>query len=288
MQRILVATDFSPRSDRAIRRACILAKQFNSTLRLVHVIDDDRPQSLVATERREAETLLAGIVKTLRELDGLSADAKVILGTPFAGLLQAAGDTRPDLMVLGLHRRRILKDVFVGTTGERIIRSGRWPVLVANAAPAQKYRRILIATDFSECSAQAVRTSASLGFLKAAAVIAMHAYEAPNQSLMYKASMTMEETKDYLLQERRRAENDLIKFLRDTNVDTESRLLKLVESSPAAAIRDCAGERHADLIVMGARGQNATGKAFRGDIINGVLRYSDKDILAVPCSCTGH
>ena len=58
MQRILVATDFSTRSDRALRRGTLLAKQFGCDVTLVHVIDDDQPLRTVEAERREATALL--------------------------------------------------------------------------------------------------------------------------------------------------------------------------------------------------------------------------------------
>lgn len=46
-QTLLVATDFSTRSDRALRRAVLLAKQYTAGLVLVHVVDDERPRRFV-------------------------------------------------------------------------------------------------------------------------------------------------------------------------------------------------------------------------------------------------
>ncbi len=52
MKKILVATYFSTRSDRAIRRATLLAKKFGSAVSLIHVVDDDRPRRIVDAEPR--------------------------------------------------------------------------------------------------------------------------------------------------------------------------------------------------------------------------------------------
>ena len=49
MKTILVATDFSPRSDRALRRAILIARRQGATLVLAHVIDDDRQERLVTS-----------------------------------------------------------------------------------------------------------------------------------------------------------------------------------------------------------------------------------------------
>lgn len=58
MKRIVVATDFSPRSDRAIRRATLLAKQFSAHLTLLHIIDEQRSERLVEAEREVASQIL--------------------------------------------------------------------------------------------------------------------------------------------------------------------------------------------------------------------------------------
>ena len=62
--RILAATDFSTRSNRACTasRAC-LAQAGGAQLNLVHVVDDDQPAELVEMERREAERVLAEQMK---------------------------------------------------------------------------------------------------------------------------------------------------------------------------------------------------------------------------------
>jgi nucleotide-binding universal stress UspA family protein len=47
MTRILIATDFPVRSDRATRRASLLARKLGARLTLVHVVDADQPPSLI-------------------------------------------------------------------------------------------------------------------------------------------------------------------------------------------------------------------------------------------------
>ena len=54
---ILAATDFSTRSNRALRQAGLLAG--NAQLHVVHVVDDDQPDELVRMEKREAERVLS-------------------------------------------------------------------------------------------------------------------------------------------------------------------------------------------------------------------------------------
>lgn len=74
MQRIMLATDFSERSDRALRRAVLLPKMHQATLDLVHVVDDDRPRRIVDREAAEARTLLRELGQTLKSDDDTTCE----------------------------------------------------------------------------------------------------------------------------------------------------------------------------------------------------------------------
>ncbi len=54
MRTIMFATDFSERSDRALRRAVILAPAHGAALEIVHVVDDDQPRRIVDHEVNDA------------------------------------------------------------------------------------------------------------------------------------------------------------------------------------------------------------------------------------------
>src|SRR6185295_18670506 len=155
MKLILAATDFSARSDRAVRRAGLLAREQDARLMLLHVVDDDRPERLVAEEMATAQDLLektAGAV-----LADLRCEAKVVLGDPFEGIAKTARESAADLIAMGAHRKQILRDVFIGTSIERVMRLRIAPVLMVNAEPSTAYERGLVATDLSEHSAYALQ-----------------------------------------------------------------------------------------------------------------------------------
>ena len=129
MQRIMLATDFSERSDRALRRAVLLARSHGARLDLVHVVDDDRPQRIVQHEVEDARAMLRELARALERDDGVQTDIDIILSDPFAGIVTAAAERQPDLLVIGPHRRPILRDVFLGTTAERTIRPAAGPMV---------------------------------------------------------------------------------------------------------------------------------------------------------------
>ncbi|OYW83380.1 MAG: hypothetical protein B7Z20_12685, partial [Sphingobium sp. 32-64-5] len=178
MKRILMATDFSTRSDRALRRAVFLAGKQGAALTLVHVVDDDQPRALVDQQARAARTLLEEGARTIAEVDRVPADAVVTTGDAFAGILRVSDEVEPELIVVGPHRRQFL-DTFIGTTAERTIRRGNRPVLMANAVPTGAYQRSLLAIDFDEASSAAVKAARQLGMLAGTDVMALHLFEMP-------------------------------------------------------------------------------------------------------------
>jgi hypothetical protein len=57
----------------------------------------------------------------------------VIAGDAFDGILRIAESAKADLIVMGAHRKQLLRDILVGTTIERVIRIGPYPVGCARA-----------------------------------------------------------------------------------------------------------------------------------------------------------
>ncbi|UYN97284.1 MAG: universal stress protein [Enhydrobacter sp.] len=284
MKRIFVATDFSTRSDRALRRAVLLARRTSVDIVLVHVVDDDQPARLVTAREREARELLAEFAATLHGVDGVDCDTRVLLGEPSEQIAEAAANLGADVVVMGPHRRQALRDVFVGTTLDRTIRRSGHPIVVANAAPAGPYGRVLVATDFSPGSAAAAKAMRTLRFLDGLEVVVLHAFEASAQRLLVRSSMTMDQWRDYLAQEEARAAEELAKFLKEVNLAPTRGLVRLADPSPAAAIRACARAEKADLVVMGTHGRTGPAKLLLGSVTEDVLRDADIDVLVVPAA----
>jgi len=281
-RKIMVATDFSTRSDRALRRATLLAHATSSRLVLVHVVDDDQPARLVEVSQREATILLTELARTVHDIDGVPCDAKVMLGEPFQCLSDAAEEFDAALTVMGPYRRQALREMFMGTTVERTIRRSRRPVLMANAVPSRSYQRILIATDFSESSAHALNAARDLGLCQDAEVDLLHVFDAPARGMMFGAALPQEQIKDYIIEEERRAANKMVEFIGQVGFKPKRQILKLAEEPVGTVIKDCARHERADLIVMGTRGQSGLETLLLGSVAEGVLRGSEVDVLAAP------
>lgn len=280
MKRILVATDFSTRSDRALLRGCLLARQSSATLILVHVVDDDEPNRLVDARQYEAAGLLHELSRTARE-DGIDCESRVVLGDPFQGIVNAAEELGVDLLLLGPHRRQLLRDTFVGTTAERTIKLSPRPVLMANGVPASLYRSILIAIDLSDNSTIAAQTAKQLGLLKQPQTTALHVIE-DERGPVARASMSIDKLKDRLVQEERRASEELDAILCKVGTAASRHVIRLTEKSVSMAINDYARRVGADLLVVGTHRRSGIEKWLLGSVAENIMAHSTIDVLAVP------
>jgi len=282
LKNILVATDFSERSDRALRRATFLAREFSASVTMVHSVDDDQPRSLVDNQQEIAEKLLAKQARSLQETDGIACSYEVVLGDPFEGIAAAAKASSPDLLVIGPHRRQVLKDVFTGTTAERIVRTSRAPVLMANGVPAGPYRHILVAVDMSDSSANAVEAVKRMGLDSHAHVTVLYVFDAPGVGLIVNSSAADESVGLYTEGERKAAERALAAFLKHVGFEPDFQILRFNETSVGDVVIATADELSADLVVIGTHGRTGLSRLMLGSVADVVLRRSNRDVLAVP------
>ena len=283
--RLLCATDLSSRADRAIRRAGRLARDFQAELVLLSVIDDDQPVRLVESERREVGALLAELSGAMNELWGLSPRVRLEVGDAFDTIIQVAEAECADLVVMGQHRKRLLRDVVVGTTIERVMRLGQRPVLMVNAPSERPYQRVLATLDMSEPSAHALRTANRLGLIRRAELIIFHSFEpVPGRGSLMLADASHEAIQDHVRQATAERRAELTQFFREQDLGAGSALPRMVleEGPPASALRRAVAQLLPDLVVLGTRGHGALGRLVLGSFAEETLRSLDCDVLAVP------
>jgi nucleotide-binding universal stress UspA family protein len=280
--KILAATDFSTRSNRALRQAGLLAQSGNASLHIVHVVDDDQPEKLVRIEEREAERLLGEQVESVPELHGTQAHTIVVAGDPFDGILRTANEIQPDLLVMGSHRKQLLRDIFIGTTIERVIRKGSYPVLMVNHEAQRRYEHVVAPVDMSDASANALRTALSIGLIDTKGATLLHAFDAPDKGKMLVGDSDQVSIDGYVASERRRAMDELAGFLIAKDLKHVPWSFHLEEDAPMEAISRAVSEMRPDLLVMGTHGRSALVKMLMGSVTEEALRSLNVDILAVP------
>lgn len=142
-QHILVPTDGSPTSEKALTEAIALARLTGGTLRLLHLVDaltvaavadgfasysaevlpllrDAGEQILDAARQRVAQAGI-GVEVALRE---------VVAGRVCDLVQQEAAAWPADVIVIGTHGRRGVQRLLLGSDAEQILRSAAVPVLL--------------------------------------------------------------------------------------------------------------------------------------------------------------
>lgn len=161
MQRILAATDLSSRGDHAVARAMELARRFGAELVLLHAVDDELPAPLRERQLADARAAMEDRVEPYRAAGG-SVRVRAESGLDFQVIADVAKAEAADLVVAGPHRRSILRDLFFGTTVERLLRLGSFPVLVAFGGEPKPYATVLAAVDLVEESEFVLEMAARL------------------------------------------------------------------------------------------------------------------------------
>jgi universal stress protein A len=133
--KILVPTDFSQPSDRALDYARDLARQFHASLHLLHVVN--RPllaEGLAAEASLSNGTAMGSDMaedaqRRLRKQAPEAASADVVFGYAARSIVEHASRLGVDLIVMGSHGRTGIAHVLLGSVAEAIVRTAPCPVL---------------------------------------------------------------------------------------------------------------------------------------------------------------
>ena len=286
MDRLLLATDFSTRSDRALRRAALIADKSGAAITLLHVIDDDQPRYLIDRHHQAAAMLLEDAVKTIRQFDRVEADMNIMTGDVASSIVQVAEEIDAAMIVVGPYRRK-LKNIFIGTTAERTIERSDRPVLMANGMPSGVYERTFLALDLDDASRSAVRAARALGVIEGTVVTAMHAFDAPAAGMMRRAMEVPDAIDHYVAGEEAQARPKVEEFLAELDVRPELLLLRPIEAVPAQSILACAEAENAELVVVGTNRRRGAERLLLRSVATEILRQADCDVLVVPADPRG-
>ena len=265
---ILVATDLSARSDRAIDRALSLAKALGAKPTVCHVVAPEGAHALDQGKLRE-------MVRSV--LPDPNADIDIVLpsGSAPETIAKVADELNPLFIVMGVARYNSVGDYFLGTAVDHVVRRAKVPVLIVKQRPHKPYRRILSAVDFSAHSAKALL--AALRLFPQAQVIALHAYHVPFES-WNKADYVREEVAATALK-------DLEAFLRDLSIsdqDWERLEYRTGYGDVGSVLKNATDSEEIDLAVFGTHGMGGFRHATLGSVASSLLQCVVPDTLVVP------
>jgi nucleotide-binding universal stress UspA family protein len=229
-----------------------------------------------------ARECVDGLVDQARA-EGLEAVGEVCEGPPAQGIRLNAERLGADLVVLGTHGHRGVGRILLGSVAERTVRTAPCNVLVARAGGPEassraKPGRILVATDFSEHSARAVRAATSLAQRFGARLHLVHAFGLPVVTASPYDVVLTGGILDEARAQARRSLEEAAQEPRAAGVEVE---VHLAHTPAPEAITEQAQELAADLIVMGTHGHTGLKHALLGSVAERTLRTAPCSVLTV-------
>ncbi|MGA8867201.1 MAG: universal stress protein [Candidatus Sulfotelmatobacter sp.] len=266
---ILVATDFSEASRRALSDALALAAQYDARLSVLHAIP---PEPALINLESPAELDLGRQVAQRRMKEFLSdigphhnVEHILLRNGPVAKVLDSViREEKIDLLVIGTRGRGGLRKVALGSVAEELLRLAPCPVLtvgpkaeVTASANAAELHTVLFATDFGQGSQNALHLALPMAEANRAKLILLHmlpplVVAGAGVYAFTPASAVAEEVQTW----RTTAHADALKHLKacippDVKLSQEPEYIVETEFLPEGVL-SVAALRRVDLIVMGA------------------------------------
>jgi nucleotide-binding universal stress UspA family protein len=159
MRKILVPTDFSKEAEQATRVAAQLAKNYDCELVIVHMLD--LPTNNALTKRPDSPMpealffmkLAHKKFEDLLEMDflkGINVKEMVDFQEMSQGIMSVCKSENIDLIIMGSHGADGLKEMFIGSNAEKVVRISNVPVMVVkNEHTDFEINDFVFASDFN-------------------------------------------------------------------------------------------------------------------------------------------
>jgi nucleotide-binding universal stress UspA family protein len=272
---IVLATDLTARSDRAMERAGLLMKEWSCRLVVVHVIEPSASTSL--SDGELAARARNELCEQLRDA-GDRVSIRIERGVAADQIRQVAQAEGASLLVTGVARSEWFGAVDVGDTVEGVLRGLDVPLLAVSARPRAPYSRITVAVDFAEVSRKALLTASQL--FPDRALTVFHAYHAP-------ASYAAENLQRYRDTFHSPAQTDTRELVAKAALSDAARSRLQIEvqfGNPAQKLADWTESSQVELAVVGTHARGRLGEFLLGSVAKRVLAAVSCDVLLVPAS----
>lgn len=286
-KKIVCATDFTDAAGVATRYAASIARAFDVPLDVIHAWDGvaelpSAPEShrtdVIAASRKTDHEKLDALVADLASW-GVRATGALIEGAPERAVPEYAAQRGADLIVVGTLATTGLTHALLGSVAERILRTSTVPVLVvpktvfvavdALFAPAS----ILVPTDLSTASGDAVKLAVALGRRCIARVATLHAWEVP--PYFFEGGEVLKETE-------RRIPEHVRAWMEETFGDEVPEVESLVRRGEThQVLAETCKERQPDLVVMATAGRVGLEHFMLGSVTERAVRTLGRPVLTL-------
>ena len=299
---IVVPTDFSAESLKALTYATALLRQFEGTLHLVHVLDVDYsyavPSLLMAEPIVTTPEMDRVNQAELKKLAAKHVDADVTpqlhvkVGRAFDQICEVARAVGADLLIIATHGRTGLKHLVLGSTAERVVQFAPCPVLIVRdeerdlledgpgGGTRVRLQKILVPVDFSECARHGVNYALALARTHGAKLVLLHSIQVQPILPTERYDGFARSPSPGVME--RAAKQQMRKFVRALEAERVAVETTIEIGRPAQQICTYAAANDVDLIVTSTHGLTGFAHVLIGSTAEHVVRYARCPVLVVP------
>jgi nucleotide-binding universal stress UspA family protein len=259
---IIVGTDFSRGSERAISRGRMMAEQLDWRLVATHVVKSSHASP---AERDVATEAALEELKRSVQGNGLMPTRLVCVGSPHEELVRAAEAEGAHVIVVGAHQSgHAIEQLLLGSTAERVVRSGHCAVLVARILPAQTHRVALVPVDLGETTPRLLALADEL--FRDAKLVVVHCLGSEDAHRSHHA-----------------AQERIDELTASLRLDPERCTVQIATASdPRRRILELAKQHEADVIALGTHARHGLKRMLIGSTAEYVVRHAACDVLVLP------
>ncbi len=147
---LLVATDFTPYSEKALTFAGNLAGKLDARILILHVIHDPaetpgfyvqklKKKKFLRSMEEAADEMMAAFLEKVKkanpdEIPIQKATPLLVVGTPVSRIIEIAEKKRANMIIVGNQGRTGLSHALIGSKAERLVRLSPIPVIVIKSS----------------------------------------------------------------------------------------------------------------------------------------------------------
>lgn len=279
--KVLLATDFSNTAEKLMDCLQELKGLGAKEVVLVHVVDIHSAKLDAGQLQTENEKKLKEVKKHIQEM-GFEVEIRVPIGSPSAEINKIAEKEDVSLILIASHGRGFIKKIFMGSTAYDVIRKAQKPILVekyknlesdaCEVACKNKFSRIMVPTDFSECAGEVVEMLKKLN--------------TPAQEVILTSVIESSSSLQELENNKKAAEEKMMELKNelDQNDVSNKITIKVEEGVASDNIIRIAEEEDIGIIMMSTHGQGGLKDLLIGSTADRVARKSPIPVLLVPCN----
>jgi nucleotide-binding universal stress UspA family protein len=289
---IVVPVDGSEEAERAARFGLELARLFDATVDVVHVVERNALRlTSTAAETEQLRSRGQAILAAVEELAagaGRPVETALRDGKPAAQIGAFAAERDADLLVVGRQGTTGLGRRLLGGTTEQLLHRSDVPVFVVPGdatVRVAEWSRLLVPTDGSERAEAAVRHALPFAQRADATVHVLNVVDLQAAGGVFDAGGLEEEFVDRLETRGRDAVERVADEIRDAtpSLAVETAVVRTRGfEGVAAGIGEYVADNGIDLVVMGSHGRSNLRRQLLGSVASSVLRTVEVPVLVVP------